>query len=91
MATISLDIAWEGVCVRLATFAPWKPILRKSKNKKATFEETDWRFRFDATHIRNVTVIIFEDCNDEEHVATAVYNLQQKKENNDWLESCNSN
>ena len=76
MATISLDIAWEGVCVRLATFAPWKPILRKKiKTNKRLFEETNWRVRFDATYIRNVTVIIFEDCNDEEHVASAVYKV----------------
>lgn len=50
-------------------------IEKKIKTKKQLFEETDWRFRFDATHIRNVTVIIFEDCNDEEHVASAVYKV----------------
>ena len=74
MATISLDIAWEGVCVRLATFAPWNRYWEKNKNKKL-FEETDWRFRFDATYIRNVTVIILEDCNDEGHVVSAVYKV----------------
>ena len=59
-----------GVCVRLATFAPWKPILRKNKNKKAAV----WRDRL-TFPFRNVTVIIFEDCNDEEHVASAVYKV----------------
>ena len=59
----------------------WRPLRpenrywEKIKTKKQLFEETDWRFRFDATHIRNVTVIIFEDCNDEEHVASAVYKV----------------
>ena len=48
---------------------------KKTKTKKRLFEETNWRFRFDATYIRNVTVIIFEDCNDEEHVASAVYKV----------------
>lgn len=75
MATISLDIAWEGVCVRLATFAPWNRYWEKNKNRKADYFKRNWRFGFDATYIRNVTVIVFEDCNGEGHVASAVYKV----------------
>ena len=63
-------------CVREAgDLCALKTDIDKKKKKKRLFEETNWRVRFDATYIRNVTVIIFEDCNDEEHVARAVYKV----------------
>lgn len=75
MATISFDIAWEGVREAGDLGALKTDIEKKIKTKKRLFEETNWRFRVDATYIRNVTVIMFEDCNDEEHVASAVYKV----------------
>ena len=62
--------AWGWRPLRLET-----DIEKKIKTEKRLFEETNWRFGFDATYIRNVTVIIFEDCNDEGHVASAVYKV----------------
>lgn len=62
--------AWGWRPLRLET-----DIEKKIKTEKRLFEETNWRFGFDATYIRNVTVIIFEDCNDEGHVPSAVYKV----------------
>ena len=71
---VTLNFAWEGVR-EAGDLCALKTDIEKEIKKKRLFEETNWRFRFDATYIRNVTVIMFEDCSDEEHVASAVYKV----------------
>ena len=71
---VTLNFAWEGVR-EAGDLCALKTDIEKEIKRKRLFEETNWRFRFDATYIRNVTVIMFEDCSDEEHVASAVYKV----------------
>ena len=71
---VTLNFAWEGVR-EAGDLCALKTDIEKEIKRKRLFEETNWRFRFDATYIRNVTVIMFEDCSDEEHVTSAVYKV----------------